>query len=352
MGRKRPRRVFVNSMSDLFHEDVPDAYITRVAQVMEMAGWHTFQVLTKRASRMRELLQTRLRFASEMKHIWWGVSVEDRAHGLPRVEHLRQAPAAVRFLSIEPLLEDLGPKSVPPWTPAIAKGIARDSEDFAFLSIGTGLGAGLVLRGELHRGHHGAAGDHVTDDTGTGFVHTAPGHGRDAQQVLCGLRHGGHDLNLRAALLHVLGPNPVATLDSAKLSLSASATIAQDTDVGLSGDYFLYKEDPTQVGYYSVGSAGRTHIAGGSGVAIAPLRFVVRPEVVQRFGDFSVGVWGEGGRYAVGAGQSTRGGGIKVQFRFTKAFRIWATGARQRDADAEGGISDTTSFALGAGYRF
>jgi protein gp37 len=57
---------------------------------------------------MRNLLQTRLHFASGLSHIWWGVSVEDRAHGLPRVEHLRQAPAAVRFLSVEPLLEDLG----------------------------------------------------------------------------------------------------------------------------------------------------------------------------------------------------------------------------------------------------
>src|SRR5437588_3195969 len=57
---------------------------------------------------MRSLLHTRLRFAAELPHIWWGVSVEDRAHGLPRVEHLRQSPAAVRFLSIEPLLEDLG----------------------------------------------------------------------------------------------------------------------------------------------------------------------------------------------------------------------------------------------------
>src|SRR5262249_16592716 len=65
-------------------------------------------MLTKRSSRMRNLLQTRLRFAADLPHIWWGVSVEDRAHGLPRVEHLRQAPAQVRFLSIEPLLEDLG----------------------------------------------------------------------------------------------------------------------------------------------------------------------------------------------------------------------------------------------------
>jgi protein gp37 len=103
----RPRMVFVNSMSDLFHEGVPDEYILKVAHVMQVAGWHTFQVLTKRATRLRELLNTKLRFAAALPNVWWGVSVENRRHGLPRIDQLRQAPAAVRFLSIEPLLEDL-----------------------------------------------------------------------------------------------------------------------------------------------------------------------------------------------------------------------------------------------------
>ncbi len=105
---KKPSMIFVNSMSDLFHKDVPEDYIEAVCHTMERANWHTYQVLTKRSSRMRNLLQTRLRFAADLPHVWWGVSVEDRAHGLPRVEHLRQAPAVVRFLSVEPLLEDLG----------------------------------------------------------------------------------------------------------------------------------------------------------------------------------------------------------------------------------------------------
>ena len=103
-----PKTVFVNSMSDLFHTDVPDDYIEQVARVMEWANWHVFQVLTKRADRMAELLRTRLRFASRLPHIWWGVSVENRKHGLPRIDELREAPAVTRFLSIEPLLEDLG----------------------------------------------------------------------------------------------------------------------------------------------------------------------------------------------------------------------------------------------------
>jgi len=108
LGWKKPRLIFVNSMSDLFHEGVPDDYILEVAEVMRRADWHTFQVLTKRSERMRDLLCGGLRAFGELPHIWWGVSVEDRDHGLPRIDHLRQAPAAMRFLSAEPLLEDLG----------------------------------------------------------------------------------------------------------------------------------------------------------------------------------------------------------------------------------------------------
>jgi len=105
---RSPKLVFVNSMSDLFHDGVPDDYIEMVCRVMAVANWHTFQVLTKRSARLRELLSGRLRFAARQEHIWWGVSVEDKEYGLPRIKHLQLAPAQVRFLSIEPLLEDLG----------------------------------------------------------------------------------------------------------------------------------------------------------------------------------------------------------------------------------------------------
>jgi protein gp37 len=104
----QPKMVFVNSMSDLFHVEVPDEYIEAVASVMKSASWHTFQVLTKRSDRLRRLLAGRLRFAAELPNVWWGVSVENRKHGLPRIGHLRQIDCAVRFLSIEPLLEDIG----------------------------------------------------------------------------------------------------------------------------------------------------------------------------------------------------------------------------------------------------
>lgn len=105
---KRPKAIFVNSMSDLFHSAVPDAYIRAVADVMVRADWHTYQVLTKRADRMARLLASELQRHGDAQHIWWGVSVEDRKYGLPRLNELRGTPAAVRFLSVEPLLEDLG----------------------------------------------------------------------------------------------------------------------------------------------------------------------------------------------------------------------------------------------------
>jgi|SRR5882724_1168257 len=105
---RTPKMIFVNSMSDLFHEDVPDEYVLAVVGVMALADWHTYQVLTKRAGRLRRLLEGKLATSAVRKHIWWGVSVENKRHGLPRVEELRRSPAAVRFLSIEPLLEDLG----------------------------------------------------------------------------------------------------------------------------------------------------------------------------------------------------------------------------------------------------
>lgn len=104
----RPRMVFVNSMSDLFQEGVEDEYIRSVFEVMAQADWHIYQVLTKRAPRLRDITK---RFPSslvEPRHIWLGVSVEDRKYGLPRIDQLRDSSASVRFLSVEPLLEDLG----------------------------------------------------------------------------------------------------------------------------------------------------------------------------------------------------------------------------------------------------
>ncbi len=86
---RTPKRIFVNSMSDLFHESVPAQYIAQIGEVMRAANWHTYQVLTKRHERMYALLNGELRHLGSLDNVWWGVSVEDREHGLPRIDLLR-----------------------------------------------------------------------------------------------------------------------------------------------------------------------------------------------------------------------------------------------------------------------
>ncbi len=104
---RRPRRVFVNSMSDLFHKDIPREFVDRVFDTMERADWHVFQVLSKRSSLLRRYVNGRYRGTSAPPHIWLGVSIEGPKQ-LVRLRHLQEARAAVRFISFEPLLADLG----------------------------------------------------------------------------------------------------------------------------------------------------------------------------------------------------------------------------------------------------
>ena len=104
---RRSRRIFVNSMSDLFHKDVPSAFVDRVFDVMEQADWHVFQVLTKRSSKMRNYLRRRYQSSTTPGHIWCGVSLED-SESLVRVRHLQESPVLIRFLSLEPLLGPVG----------------------------------------------------------------------------------------------------------------------------------------------------------------------------------------------------------------------------------------------------
>ncbi len=105
---KKRRSIFVNSMSDLFHESVPDSYIQTVLDITQIAPWHTYQILTKRSERLRALGTTRMSRAMAGQQLWLGVSIEDRKHGLPRLVDLQNTPARRRFISLEPLLEDLG----------------------------------------------------------------------------------------------------------------------------------------------------------------------------------------------------------------------------------------------------
>lgn len=104
LERKKPTTYFVNSMSDLFHKDVPYSYIDEVLQVIEKTPQHTYQILTKRAGNMARYFKNR----TVPLNAWLGVSVENKKHGLPRIDELRKINARVRFLSIEPLLEELG----------------------------------------------------------------------------------------------------------------------------------------------------------------------------------------------------------------------------------------------------
>jgi protein gp37 len=115
---RRPRMVFVNSMSDLFHEDIPDYFVNRVFRVMALAPQHTFQVLTKRPERMLDVV-SRVVYDGKagdgwhpiMPNVWLGVTIENRRY-VDRADLLRQTPAAVRFISAEPLLGRL----IPHWT--------------------------------------------------------------------------------------------------------------------------------------------------------------------------------------------------------------------------------------------
>lgn len=104
---KRPRMIFVNSMSDLFHKKVAREFVDQVFDTMEGADWHVYQVLTKRSSLMRQYVQRRYEGRVVPSHIWLGVSVEDSAHAR-RIEHLRQVNSNARFISFEPLIGAIG----------------------------------------------------------------------------------------------------------------------------------------------------------------------------------------------------------------------------------------------------
>ena len=106
LKRRTPTTYFVNSMSDLFHNDIPFSFLDDVFSVIEQTPHHTYQILTKRAARMRKYFSPENRTVPA--NAWLGVSVEDRKYGLPRIDELREVDAQIRFLSVEPLLEGLG----------------------------------------------------------------------------------------------------------------------------------------------------------------------------------------------------------------------------------------------------
>lgn len=137
---KRPRRIFVNSMSDLFHEDVPDTFILTVFSIMEKCPQHTFQVLTKRAERMRDMVSwLQRKWADEdpptpfpLSNVWLGVSVENQHWADIRVPQLLETPAAVRFVSYEPAL---GAVNFLPWLKMFRNDHVVDPTGVAYQSL-------------------------------------------------------------------------------------------------------------------------------------------------------------------------------------------------------------------------
>jgi protein gp37 len=167
---RRPRRIFVNSMSDLFHERIPEAFIAEVFDVMNRADWHTFQVLTKRPERLAELAE-RLPWPP---NVWMGVTIENRRF-VGRADALREVPAAIRFISAEPLLGPLegldldgidwliaGGESGPrhrrldlDWVRALREQCHREDVEFFFKQVGgrTPKAGGRILDGRTWDGY-------------------------------------------------------------------------------------------------------------------------------------------------------------------------------------------------------
>ena len=189
-------------------------------------------------------------------------------------------------------------------------------------------------------------------DAGIGFSHYNVDQGisavrttLDAQQLQqAALAYCNAFPRSRACARGLLQP---VTLDFERFSGGATARLFRDTDVSLLFDWYLYNQDPADVGFGSQAFLGR-----GAGLPIAPLQYLVRPEVLHRFGDFSAKLWGQAGEYASGTGQGTAGLGARLQYKFTKAFRAWLMASGQRDVDADGRVTRSGTISAGAGYRW
>jgi hypothetical protein len=137
-------------------------------------------------------------------------------------------------------------------------------------------------------------------------------------------------------------------LRSARITAAAFATIALDTDVGINVDYYRYFDDPGSVGVYSLAAVGRF----GAGAPIAPLRYLIRPEVTHRVRELSLRLWAQAGEYVANVGQTTAGIGMKVQYKITSALRLWISATGQRDIGTGGDVSRSGWVSFGGAYRF
>ncbi|HYS10802.1 MAG TPA: hypothetical protein VEP66_18835 [Myxococcales bacterium] len=147
-------------------------------------------------------------------------------------------------------------------------------------------------------------------------------------------------------VLNALKATP-STLSFERLSAGATARLFQDTDLTLLGDYYVYNQDPSQVGYFGLAAVGRE-----AGLPIAPLRYLIRPEVAHRFGDLTAKVWVQAGEYVTGTAETTAAIGLRMQYKFSKAFRAWLTVSGQRDVDENGNDSRFGTVSGGLGLRW
>ncbi len=145
--------------------------------------------------------------------------------------------------------------------------------------------------------------------------------------------------------------NRATPLNQTEVRAGVTETFFQNTDLGLSGAYFFYDRDPTDIGFFGLATAGRGMTSFGNGVPLAPVQWSLRPEVTRRFGDFSVRLWLEHGRYVDNEG-TTNVLGVKLQYRFSKGFRMWLIASWQRDRDVEDNVTVFNQAALGTMWLF
>jgi hypothetical protein len=141
-----------------------------------------------------------------------------------------------------------------------------------------------------------------------------------------------------------------AELNQYRLGASLTETVYANTDLTLSGSYYLYNEDPTKVGYFSVATVGRS-AAMGTGVPLAPLHYTIRPEITHVFGMVRASVWYQYGQYVPGDGVSHLAG-LRLRFRFSKAVSAWVMLNTQADLDPAGNSTTSGTLAIGLKYRF
>jgi hypothetical protein len=197
----------------------------------------------------------------------------------------------------------------------------------------------------------GLAGRRLDTDQHAVAIRGPGGQAIAADQLAQDLRRSCQG-NVRACprqLLGLLNQRP-ATLHQLALKAGVVETLWLDTALGLSGSWYLYDRNPTAVGFFQLADAGRG-AAFGNGVAMAPLSWSLRPSLARRLGDFLLRAWWEHGAYVQDQG-SLDALGLRVQYRWSPAFRVWIAASLQRDRDRENGATSLVNGALGALFRW